>query len=69
MGHVEGAINIPSDQLTAQAGKLPVDANIATVCNLGEARSCNAAEQLHHMGYEKAVPLQGGRRAWLEEKE
>ncbi|MEB1083484.1 rhodanese-like domain-containing protein [Citrobacter portucalensis] len=68
-GHVEGAINIPSDQLAAQAGVLPVDANIVTVCNLGGARSCNAAKQLHQMGYEKAVPLQGGTRAWLEGKE
>jgi rhodanese-related sulfurtransferase len=30
-GHVEGAINIPSDQLATQPGELPADARIVTV--------------------------------------
>lgn len=65
-GHVEGAINIPADQLAAQAGEFAKDATIVTVCNLGGPRSCNAAEQLRAMGYENAAPLRGGARGWLE---
>ena len=33
------------------------------------ARSCNAAEQLHKMGYGKAAALRGGTCGWLEGKE
>lgn len=65
-GHVEGAINIPADQLAAQVGEFAKDATIVTVCNLGGSRSCNAAEQLRAMGYENAAPLRGGTRGWLE---
>lgn len=65
-GHVEGAINIPADQLAARAGEFAKDAAIVTVCNLGGSRSCNAAERLRTMGYENAAPLRGGTRGWLE---
>lgn len=68
-GHIEGAINIPSDQLAAKASELPADASIVTVCNLGGSRSGNAAEQLHQMGYDKTAALRGGTRGWLEGKE
>lgn len=34
-GHVEGAINIPADQLAAQVGELAKDTTIVTVCNFG----------------------------------
>ncbi|NMG32629.1 rhodanese-like domain-containing protein [Aromatoleum evansii] len=64
-GHVEGAINIPADQIAAQANALPKDATIVTVCNLGGSRSCDAAERLRQLGYRDASPLRGGARGWL----
>lgn len=64
--HIEGAINMPSDQLAAKAGELPADVSIVAVCNFGGARSCSAAELLHQMGYDKAAALQGGMRGWDE---
>lgn len=67
-GHLEGAINIPAEQLPAHAGDLPKEATIVTVCNLGGPRSCNAAGQLRDLGYDNAAPLLGGIRAWPENK-
>lgn len=66
-GHVEGAVNIPADQLVTDISKFSQDALIVTVCNLGGARSCNAAETLRGLGYENTVPLQGGMRKWQED--
>lgn len=68
-GHVEGAINIPSDQLAAKASEFTADASIVTVCNFGGSRSCSAAQQLHQMGYDKAAALHGGMHGWLEGKD
>lgn len=63
-GHVEGAVNVPSEKLAEHASRLPADATIVTVCNFGGARSCNAAEQLRGLGYRNALPLRGGARGW-----
>lgn len=68
-GHVEGAINIPADQLAARAGAFPADACIVTVCNFGGPRSCNAAEQLRQLGHDQAIALRGGTHGWLGNKE
>ncbi len=65
-GHVEGAINVPADQLNTQVAAIAKDAAIVTVCNFGGQRSCNAAEQLRAMGYENAAPLRGGTKGWRE---
>lgn len=65
--HVEGAVNIPADQLTTDISNYSPDTLIVTVCNLGGARSCNAAETLRGLGYENAVPLQGGMRKWQQD--
>lgn len=65
-GHVDGAINIPAAELASRAGELDGNASIITVCNLGGARSCGAAEQLRALGHESATPLRGGMRGWHE---
>lgn len=39
-GTVEGAINVPADQLSERANNFPKDATIVTVCNQGGPRSC-----------------------------
>jgi len=62
--HIDGAVNIPAYELTARARELPRDATFVTVCNLGGARSCGAAEQLQGLGYSGAKPLRGGVRDW-----
>lgn len=59
-GTVQGAVNVPADQLAAKTAELPKDATIVTVCNYGGARSCGAAEQLRSIGFERAVALKGG---------
>jgi rhodanese-related sulfurtransferase len=63
-GHLDGAINIPADELAARIGELPSGVPIVTVCNFGGARSCGAAEQLRTLGYGSALPLRGGVRGW-----
>ena len=57
-GHVDGAVNIPSEQLSAQ------DATIVTVCNHGGQRSCGAAAELRAMGFENVSALRGGTHGW-----
>lgn len=64
--HIDGAINIPADQLNTLANTIARDATVVTVCNFGGQRSCNAAEQLRAMGYESATALRGGTKAWRE---
>ena len=60
--HVKGAINIPAHKLAAEIGEFTKETTVVTVCNLGGTRSCNAADQLRAIGYEKAAALQGGTR-------
>ena len=66
-GHIDGAINIPTDQLAARLGEAPSDVAIVTVCNRGGARSCGAAKQLQGLGYGNALPLRGGMRGWRDD--
>lgn len=60
-GHIEGAINVPSDQLAKQISNFAEDTMIVTVCNFGGSRSCGAAEQLRKLG-RRAAALRGGMR-------
>ena len=67
--HIDGAINIPASELAARIGDFPSGATIITVCNLGGARSCGAAEQLQSLGYASALPLRGGIRGWRNDED
>lgn len=64
--HVDGAINIPAAELASRINELDGNATIVTVCNLGGARSCGAADQLRALGHESAAPLRDGMRGWHE---
>ena len=64
--HIEGAINIPADELPARAGELDATQAMVTVCNHGGSRSRNAAARLRALGYEATLPLRGGTHGWLE---
>ncbi|MFY9511023.1 MAG: rhodanese-like domain-containing protein [Rubrivivax sp.] len=66
-GHVDGAVNIPADQLQARAAELPADTPIVTVCSFGGARSCGAAQRLRDLGHADTLPLRGGTKAWQEQ--
>jgi rhodanese-related sulfurtransferase len=62
-GHIDGAINIPKDQLATRRDELSSDLPIVTVCSFGGARSCGAAEELRGSGL-NAIPLRGGINGW-----
>lgn len=63
-GHIEGAINIPLNELTANLDQLPdLDEDIIVYCGSGH-RSAMAMTALNLLGYDNAVSLLGGVRAW-----
>lgn len=63
-GHVAGARNIP---LAALEGHKSLPSNkalpLVLICKSG-ARAARAAASLRKLGYEKAMPLDGGLSAW-----
>jgi len=65
-GHANGARNVPMGSL-AGAKELPSNKALPVVlmCPTG-ARAARAASQLRKAGYEKAVSVSGGLRAWRE---
>lgn len=69
--HIEGAINLPLDQLRTKNNLPEVsnDAQVVTVCNYGGARSQSAAEYLRQQGYSKVIALSGGVTAWKAHQE
>ncbi len=66
-GHCTGARNIPLDQLEKRAAELPKNKQLPVLlmCQTG-ARSGRAAATLRKLGYERALPVNGGLRAWRE---
>lgn len=69
-GHLPGAVNIPRGVLEFKIGSDPALGNqqnesIVVYCQSG-GRSALAAESLHKIGYEKAVSMAGGFKAWAE---
>ncbi|MBE2251616.1 MAG: rhodanese-like domain-containing protein [Myxococcus sp.] len=55
-GHIEGAVNIPIDQLDARKGELKKDADIVLYCRSG-ARSERGRVLLSGAGYTKVYNL------------
>ena len=51
---IEGAINIPFDEVESNLDKLPKDKTIALYCNTG-TKSAEVAQQLEGLGYENIV--------------
>ena len=66
-GHAVGAKNIPLGGLEEQSKGLPANKSlpVVLVCATG-ARSQKAAAKLRKGGFEKAVSLAGGMRAWQD---
>jgi len=64
-GHIEGAINIPLNELTQNLDLLPAqDTNIVVYCGSGH-RSALAMLAMNLLGYEDTRSLLGGNRAWI----
>ena len=63
--HIDGAVNIPLDNLAERAQELPPEVPIVCVCRSGH-RSLLAARWLRQYGYE-ALSLDDGMRGWSKE--
>lgn len=62
VGHIDGAANIPEDDLAERLGELDPERPVVTVCRAG-TRSGEAAEWLRAAGFD-AQSLDGGMLAW-----
>jgi rhodanese-related sulfurtransferase len=65
-GHVDGAINVPLDEISQSASTLPKNTAVVTVCGKGGGRSEQAAHTLRALGFKSARPLCGGTQAWMQ---
>jgi len=67
LGHIPGARLLPRGQLELRVDKELPDptARIVTCCELGRI-STLAAATLRAMGFQRAVALDGGMKAWTE---
>ncbi|MEM7126015.1 MAG: rhodanese-like domain-containing protein [Chloroflexota bacterium] len=66
VGHVEGAVHIPIDELSEHLQSLDVDQTIVTYCMMnhpGTSRGERAAALLREQGF-NAYTLDGGLPAW-----
>jgi len=67
-GHVVGARNIQADQVESSAGKLKRYSGKPIIVYCDNGTSCGKAlAGLQQMGFEHAVALRGGLRAWTQE--
>ena len=62
VGHIDGAVNIPEEDLAERLGELERDRPVVTVCRAG-SRSADAAEWLRGQGFD-AQSLDGGMLSW-----
>lgn len=66
-GHVPGAINVPLQDLKARIGELESwkGQEVAVICAVG-GRSATATTYLKSEGFEQALNVVGGTRAWVQ---
>lgn len=64
-GHIDGAVNIPLDQLGAVAGRLtdPSLGDLVVICQAG-SRAAKACDVLTEAGHREPILLTGGMQAW-----
>lgn len=63
LGHIEGALNLPIDQLEARQQEIPTDRPLALVCHT-DRRSRTAARLLHARGFRDLHIVRQGMKAW-----
>jgi len=66
-GHVDGAIHVPIESLTAELERFRAATRVVTVCEKGGGRSERAAQLLRESGIATARSLCGGTSAWKEQ--
>ncbi|MFP4600512.1 MAG: MFS transporter [Persicimonas sp.] len=64
--HVDGAINVPLDEIEAHLDEFAARNLVVTVCNKGGGRSEQAASDLRAAGIGQARSLCGGTLAWKQ---
>ncbi len=62
-GHIEGAVNIPIDELEQRIGEMDKNDEYLVYCRTGN-RSTIAAQILFERGYSKVFNMAGGIEAW-----
>ena len=62
-GHIQGAVNIPVEELPQRLGEVPQESPIVVYCRTGN-RSAMAAQILVNAGYGPVFDL-GGIQAWI----
>jgi uncharacterized membrane protein YdjX (TVP38/TMEM64 family)/rhodanese-related sulfurtransferase len=63
LGHIDGALNLPVDQLAHRLQELPKDRPLALVCHT-DRRSRTAAKLLHAHGFRDLHIVRRGMTAW-----
>ena len=63
LGHIDGALNLPLDELESRVHELPNDRPLALVCHT-DRRSRTAARLLHSRGYGQVAVVLKGMTAW-----
>ena len=64
-GHIEGAINIPVDDLVGRLDELSIDEELLVYCRTGN-RSARAVETLQDNGFTKIFHIEEGITAWID---
>ena len=65
-GHIRGAVHLGKGVIERDIEKAIPDADAVVILYCGGGyRSALAADALHRMGYQHAVSMQGGWKAWL----
>ena len=62
-GHIEGAVNIPVQELDQHLSEIPTDQPVVLYCRTGN-RSAAAAGILKNAGYSQVYDIDGGIVAW-----
>ena len=63
-GHVDGAVLIPLDQLSARLNEVPKDQDVLIICRSGN-RSGQARDLLRGQGFDRTTSISGGINAWI----
>lgn len=65
-GHIEGAINIPVEELAQRVAEVPTGQPVVVYCRTGN-RSSSAARILANAGFNTVYDIQGGTVNWARE--
>jgi adenylyltransferase/sulfurtransferase len=63
VGHVEGALHIPMQQVPARIDEIPRDRDVVVCCRVG-GRSARVQQYLQQQGYTNVKNMTGGMLAW-----